>query len=88
MLFIFGFTPIVLAVAKGKKKLIIALKFKSKHIFGTVYQFYFWLSTSFLELIQLDKKHSRENSINVDVSGCKESHFYSLPFGQAEATIY
>ena len=68
--------------------MIIALKFKSKHICGTVYQFYFRLSTSFLELIQLDKKHSRENSINVDVSGCKESHFYSLPFGQAEATIY
>ena len=21
-------------------------------------------------------------------SGCKESHFYSLPFGQAEASIY
>ena len=21
-------------------------------------------------------------------SGCKESHFYSLPFGQAEANIY
>ena len=88
MLFIFGFTPIVLAAAKGKKKLIIVLKFKSKHICGTVYQFYFCLSTSFLELIRWDKKHSRENSINVDVSGCKESHFYSQPFGQAEATIY
>ena len=21
-------------------------------------------------------------------TGCKESHFYSLPFGQAEANIY
>ena len=21
-------------------------------------------------------------------SGCKENHFYSLPFGQAEASIY
>ena len=22
------------------------------------------------------------------ITGCKESHFYSLPFGQAEANIY
>ena len=22
------------------------------------------------------------------LSGCKENHFYSLPFGQAEASIY
>ena len=22
------------------------------------------------------------------MAGCKESHFYSLPFGQAEANIY
>ena len=25
---------------------------------------------------------------HLGVSGCKENHFYSLPFGQAEASIY
>ena len=26
--------------------------------------------------------------LNCNVAGCKESYFYSLPFGQAEASIY
>ena len=26
--------------------------------------------------------------LHVTVAGCKENHFYSLPFGQAEASIY
>ena len=26
-------------------------------------------------------------SIDEYVAGCKENHFYSLPFGQAEATV-
>ena len=30
-------------------------------------------------------KKEREKN---DRSGCKENHFYSLPFGQAEASIY
>ena len=53
MLFIFGFTPIVLAAAKGKKKqLIIALKFKSKHI-------YMWYSVSvFLAVNQFLRTYS------------------------------
>ena len=25
---------------------------------------------------------------NLSGAGCKENHFYSLPFGQAEASIY
>ena len=34
-------------------------------------------------------KHITEQYYNVLlISGCKESHFYSLPFGQAEASIY
>ena len=28
------------------------------------------------------------NQIQQTKTGCKESHFYSLPFGQAEANIY
>jgi len=27
------------------------------------------------------------NNLN-GIAGCKENHFYSLPFGQAEASIY
>ena len=29
-----------------------------------------------------------EININLSIPGCKENHFYSLPFGQAEASIY
>ena len=35
-----------------------------------------------LELKQLYKKKT------TTTTGCKENHFYSLPFGQAEASIY
>ena len=34
-----------------------------------------------------DTKTNTEIKID-DNSGCKENHFYSLPFGQAEANIY
>ena len=27
-------------------------------------------------------------TVQVKLTGCKENRFYSLPFGQAEATIY
>ena len=32
---------------------------------------------------------AKENpNVEKALSGCKENHFYSLPFGQAEASIY
>ena len=33
-------------------------------------------------------KQRVEVSLEIPLSGCKESHFYSLPAGQAEASIY
>ena len=29
-----------------------------------------------------------EKALHKWLAGCKENHFYSLPFGQAEASIY
>ena len=39
------------------------------------------LLASFLLFVSFDKMLGRH-------TGCKENHFYSLPFGQAEASIY
>ena len=33
-------------------------------------------------------KQRVEVSLEIPLSGCKESHFYSLPVRQAEASIY
>ena len=35
-----------------------------------------------------EKAPERSDSIVLVYTGCKENHFYSLPFGQAEASIY
>ena len=39
---------------------------------------------------QIEIKYQLENSFLIPyyVTGCKESHFYSLPLGQTEASIY
>ena len=42
----------------------------------------FWASESFRQDI------GRFHSPWMKASGCKENHFYSLPFGQSEASIY
>ena len=37
--------------------------------------------------VRESKNSTLDSSLGIP-AGCKESHFYSLPFGQAEANIY
>ena len=47
----------------------------------------FPITLSFNKRAKLWDKKKTTATIGDD-SGCKENHFYSLPFGQAEASIY
>ena len=34
------------------------------------------------------RRHKSDTAVDHFKPGCKENHFYSLPFGQADASIY
>ena len=42
----------------------------------------------FLKFVNFYLKFLSVRAYKVHLTGCKESHFYSLPFGLAEASIY